>query len=490
MTRTQWGGALSGIAFLIVFHSISPLEPITANGMTRIGLLLFAVMWWITRPVPLAVTSIGALAVGVLLGALTSAQAFASPTNWFLWFVIGAFGMSAALDLTGFNRRFALIFLELPFIRGRPQPFFFMFLFSAVLLSGMMANTVVTVVWLALANALYAALRLERGDAFAEMNTMGLGCAANIGGITTPVGTPTNAVAIGMIATATGHTISFLTWSLIGYFAALILVVTAFLVFRYILRPDISIISSPATQEFLTKERRKVGRMSRPEKYAVGWFIVAIILWLLPDLVRFVDADTGRLLSQRIGLVVPALLVPTAMCLTPVQNEGRRFLLTWSEWAKGVNWAMVIFVGGVLPLGAAVGADETGIPAYLSQRLEPLLDGLPEYAFVAVLVGGVMLLTAAVPNLVSVAVFLPLGLTLSMNLGLANPLALGIVLGMGPTLAYALPSGSPANAIVASSGWLRVSFMARWGVLLITVHAFVMAFLVYPFAKWLLEWPA
>ena len=66
-------------------------------------------------------------------------------------------------------------------------------------------------------------------------------------------------------------------------------------------------------------------------------------------------------------------------------------------------------------------------------------------------------------------------------------MALGIVLGIGPSLDYLLPSGTTTNAIVAGSGYLRVSTMVRHGAILFVLHALLLAFVGYPLAKLVLR---
>jgi len=490
VTTTRRTAVLFGLAWLVAFILLPPAPPLTALGMKRLGLIGFAIVWWIASPLPLAVTTVAALAGGVVIGALTLSEAFAAPTYWVMWFVIGAFGLSTALETTGFNRRFALAFLTARWVRGHPHRFLFAFLFSAALLSGIMANTVISVVWLSLATTIYAFLRLEKGDSFAEAATLGIAWSANIGGIATPVGTATNPVAIGMIAASTGVTVGFLAWTVIGSVTMLLLLATMYATFELVLRPDASRIAQPETVAFLQEERRRLGPVSGAERWAVFYFGLAILLWFLPDLARFVASEpAARLLSERLNLAVPALLLPVAMCLTPLSGGERRTVLTWEQWARGIDWGMVIFIGGVLGLGSALGAAETGIPNALQQGLSPVLGGLSEYAFVLVLSVAILIVTGMTSNLVCVSIFVPLGVTLSSALQIGHPVAVGVVMGIGASLAYMLPSGSSTNAIVAGSGWLRIEVMLRQGLLLVALHSLVITFLTYPLAKALLPAP-
>ena len=134
-------------------------------------------------------------------------------------------------------------------------------------------------------------------------------------------------------------------------------------------------------------------------------------------------------------------------------------------------------------LGTAVGEEVTGLPEYIRAALQPSLGQLSEYTFVLIMCAGVILVTSVISNMVTLAIFLPLGLTLSQSLGIAEPVALGVVLGMGPSLDYLLPSGTTTNAIVAGSGYLRVSTMIRHGTILYFVHTLLLAFVGYPLAK-------
>ena len=452
--------------------------------MARLGLLAFAIIWWVATPLPLALTTLTMLGLGIALGALSVNAAFAHSSSWVLWFVIGSFGLAAALEATGVNRRFALAFLDMPFVRGRSHRFLMMFLGSATLMSAFMANTVVAVIWLSLGLKIYRMLHVETSDPLVEANTLGIAWAANIGGIATPVGNGTNAPAMALIAAATGVTVSFLQWTIIGTILAVLFLATALIVFRLVVPVGSNAFARPETTAFITEERRKLGRMPPAERWAIGWFVCAILLWFAPDLARFVASkETADLLQRNLHMTVPAILIPVAMCLVPVADPSRRFVLTWPEWMQGVDWGLVIFIGGVMGLGTAVGEEATGLPSYFRTALQPSLGQLSEHMFVLVMCAAVILVTSVISNMVTLAIFVPLGLTLSQSLGIADPVALGVVLGIGPSLDYLLPSGTTTNAIVAGSGYLRVSTMVRHGIILFVIHTLLLAYVGYPLAR-------
>lgn len=480
-------GLAAGLAALAAGLIVPPPAPITEVGMARLGLLGFAVIWWVTTPLPAAFTTLAMLALGVLTGALGLSTAFAHSTSWLLWFVVGTFGIGAALEATGVNRRFALALLDLPWVRGHPFRFLSMFLLSATLMSAVMANTVVAVIWLSLALEVYALLRVEHADPVVEANTLGIAWAANIGGVMTPVGNGTNAPTIGFVAAATGLTVSFLQWTIVGSVLALALIGTALALLWFATPHRSGAFARQEAFDFIGEERSRLGPMPAAERRALGWLVVAVLLWLTPDAARLLlPPATAAMVASNLHLTVPALLVPLGMCLTPVPGEGRRFVLTWEEWLRGVDWGLVLFIGGVMALGTAVGEEATGVPRYVAQSLSPVLGRLSETLFVLVMCAAVILVTSVISNMVTLAIFVPLGLTLSQSLGVGDPAALGLVLGMGTSLAHLLPSGTTTNAIVAGSGFLRISTMVRHGAALVVVHTLVLALVGYPLAKWVL----
>ncbi len=478
-------GIGAGPLALVVLLLLPPPTPVTDVGMARLGLLAFAVIWWVATPLSLSLTTLAMLGLGMAIGALGANDAFAHSSSWVLWFVVGAFGLAAALEATGVNRRFALALLGVAWARGRPHRFVLMFMLSATAMSAWMANTVVAVIWLSLAVKIYKVLRIPRTDPLVEANTLGIAWAANIGGIATPVGNGTNAPAMALISSATGVTITFAQWSVIGTLLALVLTLTAALLFWLTVPGESKEFTSTDTIDLISEERKALGPITPAERRALAWFVTAIVLWLLPDVARFIaPAPVASLLQRNLHLTVPALLIPVAMCLTPAGGGSSRSVLTWEEWAKGVDWGLVVFIGGVMGLGTAVGADDTGIPEYVKTSLGPSLGHLSEYSFVLLLSFGVILVTSLISNMVTLAIFVPLGITLAQNLQVADPVAVGVILGIGPSLDYMLPSGTTTNAIVAGSGYLRVRTMIRHGAALFPLHALLLTFVGYPLAKW------
>jgi sodium-dependent dicarboxylate transporter 2/3/5 len=94
----------------------------------------------------------------------------------------------------------------------------FAFMAATAILSMIVSNTATTLIMMPIGLAVLRAARIEPGhtDGFAGALAMGIAFAATIGGFGTLVGSPTNAIAAGIIEKAVGFRIDFLTWALYG----------------------------------------------------------------------------------------------------------------------------------------------------------------------------------------------------------------------------------------------------------------------------------
>src|SRR3546814_20545477 len=89
---------------------------------------------------------------------------------------------------------------------------------ATALLSMFISNTSTTLIMIPIALAVVRAGGVQEGETggFAGAVMMGIAFAASLGGLGTLVGSPTNAIAAGLIEKALGLNISFLDWAIYG----------------------------------------------------------------------------------------------------------------------------------------------------------------------------------------------------------------------------------------------------------------------------------
>jgi hypothetical protein len=117
-------------------------------------------------------------------------------------------------------------------------------------------------------------------------------------------------------------TVTFLQWSLIGPTLTILFLGSALLVFRYTVPVQSNVLSRPESIAYIADQRQRLGPMPPAERWALGWFGLAILLWFLPDIARLVgprsiaDAVRGAL-----HMSVPALLPGYPNCPMPAPRD-------------------------------------------------------------------------------------------------------------------------------------------------------------------------
>src|SRR5262245_64719731 len=112
-------------------------------------------------------------------------------------------------------------------------------------------------IFMSIALGLAGTLRLQQGSRFVEAIYLAIAWSSTAGGIITPVGAPTNLIAIGM-ANSLGYRIGFLQWILICLPVSAVIVLAMLFVFRYVIPPDMPGHIEPSV---LHRELKKLGPM-------------------------------------------------------------------------------------------------------------------------------------------------------------------------------------------------------------------------------------
>lgn len=107
--------------------------------------------------------------------------------------------------------------------------------------------------------------------------------------------------------------------------------------------------------------------------------------------------------------------------------------------------------GGAIALATAL--EKTGAAAWLAQKG---LAGLTDSPFILIAVISLIaiLLTECISNAAVIAILFPIGMSLAKSMGI-DPRVMTLAITLPAGLAYCLPMGTPASAIVFSSGFLK-----------------------------------
>ncbi|MCB1152803.1 MAG: DASS family sodium-coupled anion symporter [Deltaproteobacteria bacterium] len=418
--------------FILLFTTIatavafSPTpEGLTIQGQRAIGIFTLCVSFWVTAVIPLQITSIIAIIMLPMLGIMDSDQAFALFGNKAVFFILGAFIISAVIVDSGLSSR-ATYFVLSRFAFSARALRTAIIIFAAFS-SCWMSEHAVAAMLFPIVMSIVKALGLKPfQDRFGMSFFFAMAWGCVIGGITTYLGGARNLLAVGILHEQTGVTISFVDWAkastpLVG---VLLTFALAFLHFGY----PATDVNMKAVSESLKHKSDSLGPFTRREKGVAIVTLVTIFCWVV-----FHDI---------VGLATMALA-----------SVAMLFILRLTEWdtvEQSVNWGVILMYGGAIALGSALSS--TGAAEWVVDKTFGAAD-LSSFTLIVMLGAMSLILTEFISNAAVVSVLMPVALGLAHTRGI-SPQLMAFTIALPSGLSYVLPMGTPATAIAYSSGYM------------------------------------
>jgi sodium-dependent dicarboxylate transporter 2/3/5 len=180
-------------------------------------------------------------------------------------------------------------------------------------------------------------------------------------------------------------------------------------------------------------------------------------------------------IAAAVGDATVALAGAVLLFLLPCGGGSRRPLMTWAD-CRELPWSMLLLIGGGLALARAF--DHSGLSAAIAAGLADALAVLPPAGVVLLVAATLTLFTEIASNTATIALLLPLLFGAAVETGL-HPLLVALPAVFSVSYGFALPVGTPPNAIAFATGRVRMGHMIRTGLLLdflaiLLVTAFVL----------------
>jgi sodium-dependent dicarboxylate transporter 2/3/5 len=437
-----------------------------------LALLATTVLMWLFEVMPLGITALTAVAFAVVLGIADRKTAFANFAHPIIFLFIGSFLLAEAFSKYKIDRYIALFVLSKYWVRKSSLIFIATVLFIPWFLSMWLSNTATTAMLLPIVAGLLATLYPDGSwrNKSVKFLLLAIAYAASVGGITTPVGTPPNLIALGFLEKE-GIQISFGEWIL------KVLPISALTFFALVLYTYRLIGRLPVDRIDLTTLKRE--KLNFTQKVILFIFLSVVVLWLLPTFLGLLKNIVPPLegvyiwVKHHLPTEVVALLGASLLFLIPVK-EKKETVLTVGDIRK-IDWDTILLFGGGLSLGSLM--FKTGLVSYIGQNLAGILPS-SEFMVLLILTTVVIFLTEISSNTATANVFIPVVIGLSHQLGLDLEKTV-MATTLACSYAFMLPMATPPNAIVFGFADIKISEMARVGLVMNLIGIFIISTLVY-----------
>lgn len=440
-----WGGLALFVALLLL--PAPAAMPVTAWRVVALAALMAT--WWMTQALPLTATALLPFLLLPAFGVLNASEAAAAYYSPILFLVLGGAILALAIERTGLHRRLALAIVR----RGgaTPAAMLFAFMAATAIISMIVSNTATSLIMMPIALAVLHAARIEPGETggFAGALAMGIAFAASIGGLATLVGSPTNAIAAGIIERSVGLRLDFLTWASFG----VPLVLVAIPLCWWILMRVQKVAPGDFDAHAALAAIGDAGPWSVAEKRLVPVILLTVAAWVaLPLVAAQLPRDV---------LVDGTVAILAALALFVIPDGSGRALLTWDE-ANRAPWDVIMLFGGGLALAAGIGA--SGLDQWLGVALASLKAVHP-LIVALLLVALVVAITEFASNVAAASGIIPVVAGIIAATGV-DPILLALPAAWAASWGFMLPSGTGPNAIAWSTGHIALPRMLKAGLLL------------------------
>ncbi len=482
----QSGGLYLGIvSFALILIGPTP-EGMTPEAKRMAATIVLMGCWWIGESMPLGVTALVPLVAFPLLKILSVTKVAPNYANHYVFLLLGGFFIALTMQRWNLHTRIALWIIKL--VGTSASRLVLGFMLASAFLSMWISNSATAMMMMPIGLGLVVKTDEMQGKApsastrnFGACLMLGIAYAANIGGVSTLVGTFPNLVFAGMFKEhfPGGPEITFFEWLKFGLpFTAIFVPLMWLYMVKGILPIKGKVVEN--ADEIIRLEVEKLGKMSRAEKMILAVFVTTALLWIFRSDINIGDV-TIKGWSSLLGVQkyvhdsTVAMAMGILCFILPVDRKKRVSLLNW-EHAKKAPWDILLLFGGGFAI--AKGFQESGLTEWVGMQLT-VLQGVSPILIVGVVALTMTFLTEVTSNTASTTMMLPVLAATAQALNV-NPLLFMIPATISASCAFMLPIGTPPNAIVFASGRVSLLQMGKAGFLLnlITV-VFVTAFVYF-----------
>lgn len=460
LSTKQIGFYLGPLLFVLILLFV-PAEFVSPGANKVLAVGAWVITWWVTEALAMPVTALLPLILFPFLGVMKMSEAAAPYANPIIFLFMGGFMIALALEKHKLHERIALNLIRFTGTSG--NGIILGFMLATAFISMWISNTATAMMMLPIAASVINLLNPGKEKTAhdlpkAEKNfALGLllmvGYAATLGGLATIIGTPPNVVFAGLLDEFYHMKLDFGKWMLVGVPVMITLLISTYLIITRILFPN-NLKNIEGSAELMEARLRELGSIRPEEKRILAIFSATSFFWIFQE---FINHQIGKDVLNDTNIAMTGGLL---MFVMPSGKQNDSFILTWKD-TQQLAWGILILFGGGLCL--AEGLKNAG----LIQLVGDWIAGQSTYSvwLIFILITVSVVLSEVMSNVALVQIFVPVIFGIANALHV-NPILLAMPVTLSASIGFMFPVATPPNAIVFSTGYIRIKDMMRAGFLL------------------------
>ncbi|MHA1663502.1 MAG: SLC13 family permease [Candidatus Thorarchaeota archaeon] len=447
----------SGQVFTIEYQPL-------VNSKAAVMILGIVAILWFTEGISLVATSLLIPVLIVLTNIRTPSEALAPFFDPAVALIFGGFLIGRALTKYELDKRLALLILSRT--KGSGGSLILTVMGVTAFLSLWISNTASAAIMIPIALAVISRIRdSDIRDKYGKALVLGVAYAATLGGVASLVGSPPNPLAASYINSFLGVEFSFMSWIPFGLPVVLIMLPITWQWIVYRFKIPKSIEEMDDLKEISRKEYLRLGPMPTEQKLVVVIFASVVILWFtekLPDFIANIIGWSGHGISSS----VVALIGGVSLMILRLLDE--------KDVSSHISWSSLLILGSGIALGGAM--IDTGLSSFIAQQMSGL-GMFPSFIIVIIIGIVAVLVTMVASNTGAAVILIPVAIPLAVGLGI-DPLLITMVIAIGVSMDFALPTGTPPSTIAYSTGKVEMREMITTGLVVDLIAILVVTILV------------
>ncbi|ABB44423.1 Sodium/sulphate symporter [Sulfurimonas denitrificans DSM 1251] len=430
------------IAFLLsflfaYFVAFLPTYQLSQKGVFTLFILLFAAALWASEAIPAFAVSLLVIALEIILLGFDDFNFSSNSKEWqyylepwsspLIFLFLAGFIMAEAASKTKLDLWFAKRVLF--FAGEEPKNIITAIMSITFILSMFVSNTATAAMMMSVLSPLLLSIKSNNPLRKALLLSVVIG--ANIGGMATIIGTPPNAIAVGMLK---DNAPSFMEWIIIAMPPAVMMVFLMRLLIIKFYPSNQTYINLDALDgieddDGTAKESAKDLLPSWKKQIVILIFFITISLWLTSAL-------------HHIPTTVVSLLPIVAFTL---------FGIIDADDIRSIRWDVIILIIGGLSLG--LGVSKYGLDVWFASLISS--DGLSVLMVLGVFSYIVVVISNFMSNTAATNIMLPIVIAIVTTLSSDSSQIAAIAVALSASFAMSLPVSTPPNAIIYASGIVK-----------------------------------